>query len=150
MKWTVLVTSALLCLLFGPCSLLPARANDENVYGAWRGQTQFRETVSGGSNRLAHLIAPLTLTIEVGGTVAGAAGDSGCRIIGSTRPGPRPTMPDLDLTVSSCKERVFNRRYTGSLVLDAREQSATLRLRSLPPPLFGKPAIYDISATLRR
>jgi Domain of unknown function (DUF4124) len=140
-----------------PCNLKSTQTPSEDgtsdygsIYGEWRGQTQFKETVSGGSDRLSHLITPLTLRIEPGGKVTGASQDSGCRILGLARPGPVATEPSLDLTVSSCKDRVFNRRYTGSLALYTRQKYATLQLISLPPPLFGKPATYDISATLKR
>lgn len=148
MKRSALLSSTLLLLLLEPCSVFAA--GYETPYGPWRGQTQFKETVSGGSDRLAHMITPLALTIDVGGKVTGETRDSGCRIVGVALPGPVLTMPDLDLTVSSCNNRVFNRRYTGSLVVHAHQEAATLRLRSLPPPVFGKPATYDISATLTR
>src|SRR5215468_6292687 len=104
--------------------LLGSTEDYGSPYGQWRGQAQFKETVSGGSDRLAHLIAPLTLVIEVGGTVTGATQDSGCRIIGVVGPGPVATVPSLDLTMSSCKDRVFNRRYTGTLTLHTYEQYA--------------------------
>jgi hypothetical protein len=71
-------------------------------------------------------------------------------VIGVARPGPEATVPSLDLAVSSCKNKLFNRRYTGSLSLHTHQRYATLELHSLPPPRFGKPATYDISATLRR
>ncbi len=138
-----------------PCDVKanPTPSDDGNyasIYGEWRGQSQFKETVAGGSSGLAHLITPMTLMIEEGGKVTGTTQDSGCRILGLVRPGMVATVPDLDLTVSSCKERVFNRRYTGSLALYTKQRYATIQLISLPPGPFAKPATYDISATLRR
>ena len=121
-----------------------------SIYGEWRGQTQFKETVTGGSDRLAHVMTPLILMIEEGGKVTGTTQDSGCQVAGLVRPGPAATEPALDITVSSCRERAFNRRYTGSLVLYSRQKYAALHLVSLPGPRFGKPATYDMSATLRR
>jgi hypothetical protein len=127
-----------------------ATGNYDTFYGRWRGQTQFKETVTGVPNGAAHLITPLTLTIDEGGKVTGTTEDSGCRVLGIARSGPVSTVPNLDLTVSSCMNKVFNRRYTGSLSLYTRQKYATLQLYSLPPSLFGKPATYDMSATLRR
>jgi len=128
----------------------PSEDDYGSIYGEWRGQTQFKETVSGPSDRLAHLITPVTLKIDPGGKVTGVSQDSGCRILGLARPGPAATVPSLDVTVSSCRDRVFNRRYIGTFALYSRQKYATLQLVSLPPPLFGKPATYDITATLKR
>jgi hypothetical protein len=68
-------------------------SNYETFYGGWRGQAQFKQTASSGSNGTTRLLTPLTLTIEAGGKVTGATRDSGCRILGVARPGPLPTEP---------------------------------------------------------
>jgi len=134
----------------GPAASQAEPSSYETFYGEWQGQTQFQETVSGGPSGTARLMTPLSLKIEAGGKVTGATRDFGCRILGVARRGLASTEPDLDLTVSACKDRAFNRKYTGALVLYARQQYATIHLHSGPPPLFGKPAAYEIAATLRR
>ena len=122
----------------------------ETFYGAWRGQTHFTATASGSAAAHAHVIAALTLVIEEGGRVTGAARDVGCRIAGAAGPGPAPTEPSLALTVSSCNQKAFNRKYTGSLVLHPRDGNARLHLVSLPPSKYARAVTYDISATLKR
>jgi hypothetical protein len=136
-----------------PCSIQsrPAPSQAEasdygSFYGAWHGQTEFKDTSGAGAG--ARSIAPLSLMIEEGGKVTGECQDCGCRIVGVARPGPLPTEPALDLTVSSCKKRAFNRRYTGTLALNARDRYARLHLVSLPRPLAG--STCDISGTLQR
>lgn len=136
------------CNVQSPAPSQNEESNYETFYGGWRGQAQFKQTASSGSDGTRRLITPLTLMIEAGGKVTGATQDSGCRILGVARPGPLPTEPALDLTVSSCKDRVFNLRYTGSLALYVRQRYATLHLVSLPRPVVG--TTYDISATLQR
>ena len=122
----------------------------ETIYGAWRGQTHFKETTTGGTGAHPHVIAAVTLVIEEGGRVTGTARDVGCRIVGVAGPGPAPTEPSLALTVSSCSQAAFNRKYTGSLVLHPRDGYASLHLVSLPPSKYRKAVTYDISATLKR
>jgi hypothetical protein len=132
----------------GPAPSENDESNYETFYGGWRGQAQFKQTASSGSNGTPRLLTPLTLMIDPGGKVTGSTQDSGCRIIGVARPGPLPTEPALDLTVSSCKDRVFNLRYTGSLALYVRQRYAAIHLVSMPRPVVG--TTYDISATLQR
>jgi len=127
-----------------------ATASYSTFYGEWRGQAQIKETVSGQSGNTAHSVSAMTLIIDPGGKVTGAGEESGCRVLGVARPGPVATVPSLDVTLSACKEPLFNRRYTGSLGLYPQQRYATLQLLSPPTPLFGKVATYDISATLRR
>ncbi len=154
-----LLFKSMAVVLLGPLSISLAHAeqalrggaaNYESFYGAWRGQTSFKEAVSGSDRTNAHVIAAVTLVIEEGGRVTGAAQDVGCNIVGAAGPGPVPTEPSLAVTVSSCSHRAFNRKYTGSLVLHPRDGYATLHLVSLPPSKFGKAVTCDISATLKR
>lgn len=138
-----------------PCAVQSRRAPSqteasdyETFYGEWRGQTKFQQSDSSAPDGRTSLLTPLTLMIEEGGKVSGASEDSGCRILGVARPGPLPTESALDLTVSSCRNHAFNRKYTGSLALYPRQGYATIHLVSLARPDSG--TTYDIGATLQR
>jgi hypothetical protein len=119
-------------------------------YGEWRGQAQIKETVAGQTGNTAQSVAALTLMIEPGGKVTGISEESGCRLLGVARPGSVATVPSLDVTLSSCKEPLFNRRYAGAIGLYLEQRYATLQLLSPPMSVFGKIATYDMTATSRR
>jgi Domain of unknown function (DUF4124) len=138
-----------------PCAGAPSSAKAEesagyNTYlGEWRGQTQFKQTLAGQAAGTAHVVAPMTLMIDAGGKVTGASVEAGCRVLGVTVPGPVATVQSLDLTLSSCNENIFNRRYTGSFGLYTQQKYAEIFLVS-PSMLTEKPGAYSITATLRR
>jgi hypothetical protein len=138
-----------------PCAGAPPTAKAEesssyNTYlGEWRGQTQFKQTLALQAAGAAHVVAPMTLMIDAGGKVTGASVEAGCRVLGLAVPGPVATVQSLDLTLSSCKESIFNRRYSGSFAIYPQQKYAAIQLIS-SSVLTEKPGAYSITATLRR
>jgi len=137
------------------CTGTPPRAKAEesaayNTYlGEWRGQTQFKQTLAGQAAGTAHVVAPMTLMIDAGGKVTGTSVEAGCRVLGLVVPGPVATVQSLDLTLSSCNESSFNRRYSGSFAIYPQQKYAAIQLISASM-LTEKPGAYSITATLRR
>jgi hypothetical protein len=138
-----------------PCTGAPAsaKAQESAAYdthlGEWRGQTQFKQTLAGQVAGTAHVVAPMTLQIDAGGKVTGASVEAGCRVLGLALPGPVATLQNLDVTLSSCNESTFNRRYSGSFALHPQQKYAAIFLISSSVRI-EKPGAYSITATLHR
>lgn len=128
-----------------------AQANGyDSIYGAWRGETQLKQTVSGIPSGTAHIVAPMTLTFAADGKVTGASSEAGCKVLGIATPGLAPNLLSVDLTLSSCSEQSFNRRYNGTFAMYPAQRYATLQLIGSTSPLLEKPASHSINGLMRR
>jgi len=119
-------------------------------YGPWSGQTQFQIM---NSNMLqsegTHFIAFTELMIAEDGKVTGGSAENSCRLLGLASPGYTPTMLNLDVTLSNCPAKLFNRRYHGTLIMNAKQRTAQLYIRALQIGI-GQAVNADIKATLAR
>lgn len=119
-------------------------------YGPWSGQTQFQIMESNvGKPEGIHFIAFVNFTVGEDGKVTGTSVESSCRLLGLASPGFISAMLNLDLTVSNCPVHVFNRRYHGTLVMNAKTRTAQLNMRSVQVGI-GQVGVADVKATLAR
>lgn len=119
-------------------------------YGPWRGQTQFQIT---NANVLqsegTHFIAFMDIMIAEDGKVTGTSAENNCALLGLASPGLVPVMLNLDVTLSNCSAKLFNRRYHGTLSMNAKSRTAQLYIRALQIGI-GQAVTADIKATLAR
>lgn len=121
-----------------------------NPYGPWSGQTQFQIMNSNVvQSEGKHFIAFMDIMIGEDGKLTGASAENSCRMLGLASPGYTPTMLNLDVTLSNCPAQSFNRRYHGTLVMNAKSRMAQLNVRSLQLGI-GQAVTADIKATLAR
>lgn len=134
----------------------PGRAIDLDYatpYGNWWGQTQYQASVRGQPVPEAHAVVPLAINIDQRGRVSGASRDNGCQLLGVAAPYVTTAILTLDVTLSGCRYPALNRRYQGSLTVNARDNSARFYLRAFDAvtgALGAGPASYDIKATMKR
>ena len=119
----------------------------KSIYGDWRGPTQFHGRAKGQPIPDAHAVVPLTIKIDPQGKLVGASAENGCRLLGLASPGAAPTVMTLDVTLTGCQFKAFNRRYSGSFSLYSAAKHTQLNLISISN-LAGE--MFDIKATLRR
>lgn len=117
--------------------------------GSWRGQVQFQGTGPGGVIQEAMAVVPVTLDIEAQGKVVGSSPENGCRLMGIASPGLTPRMLNLDITLSGCRYRSFNRRFFGSLIVDQEKKVAQLSLSGVYR-VFVDTTHADLRGSLRR
>lgn len=119
-------------------------------YGPWSGQTQFQIM---NTNVLqsdgTHFIAFTELMIGEDGKVTGGSAENSCRLLGLASPGFAPTMLNLDVTLSNCPAKLFNRRYHGTLIMNPKQRTAQMSIRALQIGI-GQAVNADIKATLAR
>jgi hypothetical protein len=119
-------------------------------YGPWSGQTQFQIMNSNvAQSEGTHFIAFMDVMIGDDGKVAGASAENSCRMLGLASPGFTPAMLNLDVTLSNCPVQSFNRRYHGTLIMNAKNRTAQFNVRALQIGI-GQAVIADIKATLAR
>lgn len=117
-------------------------------FGAWRGQVQYQATTRGQLVAEAHAVVPLVLRIETSGKVTGISTDNGCKLLGIATPAPyAPLLLQLDVTLSTCNFRDYNRRFTGNISIDERSRVANLSLNAYS---VGVANAYNVKATMRR
>lgn len=117
--------------------------------GSWRGQVQFQSTGPRGVIREAMAVVPMTLDIESQGKVVGSSPENGCHLLGIASVGLAPNMLNLDITLSACKHRDFNRRYFGSLIVYPQKKLAQLSLSGVYQILVDT-THADLRGSLRR
>lgn len=120
-----------------------------NAYGPWSGQAQYQIRHSGAQPDGAHFMAFTKLLIGEDGKVTGLSPENNCQILGLASPTHTPTMLNLDVTLSNCPAKQFNRRYYGTLLMNARSRTASLNVRSYQIGI-GQLAAAEIRATLAR
>lgn len=117
-------------------------------FGTWLGQVQYQATTRGQLVPEAHTVVPLVLRIESSGKVTGVSTDNGCKLLGIATPAPyTPLLLQLDVTLSTCSFRDYNRRFTGNVVVDQQSRVANLSLNALG---VGAMSAYNVKATMRR
>jgi hypothetical protein len=132
-------------------SSLSAVANTHpDLNGQWVGQGQYQATVNGHIETAAHAVPNLSISIDPMGKVSGSSPENGCRFLGIAAPGAMPSILKLDVTLSGCHYAAFNRRFTGTLLYNAKERYGALSLQSISVGLGRDTASFDIRATLRR
>lgn len=121
-----------------------------NPYGPWSGQTQFQiMNANVVQSEGKHFIAFMDIMIGEDGKLSGASAENSCRMLGLASPGYTPAMLNLDVTLSNCPAQSFNRRYHGTLVMNAKSRTAQLNVTSLQIGI-GQAMTADIKATLAR
>lgn len=136
--------------LFALISLPLMAQGNPSLYGDWRGQSQYQATVSGNVDSAAHAVTNLTISIAPQGKIVGSSPENGCSLLGVAAPGIVPTILNLDVTFSGCRYSAFNRRFSGTLALYAKDQYTALSLTSMQMGIGKVAATFDIKATLRR
>lgn len=118
--------------------------------GDWRGQVQYQVMQNGQPLTAAHAIVPLVLSIEPQGKIKGVSQENGCQLKGIAAPGPVRNMLTIDVTLSGCRYKDFNRRLTGTMMLVSAQKHVQFRLYAVPVRI-GRPAqSFEIKGTLRR
>ena len=121
-----------------------------NPYGPWSGQTQFQiMNTNVVQSEGTHFIAFMDVMIGEDGKVTGASAENSCRMLGLASPGYTPAMLNLDVTLSNCPAKLFNRRYHGTLSMNPKQRTAQLYVRALQIGI-GQAVNADIKATLAR
>lgn len=129
---------------------LPAAASDPlSPYGRWSGRARFEAKMHGTIDRAAHAVTDLTITVDSRGNLVGASPGNGCKASGRLSPGRTKQRFNLDVTLSGCKYRGFNRRFGGRLALDPQKNRASFSLHNLLVE-NARTYIFDVRATLRR
>ena len=124
--------------------------NYSTLLGDWRGPAQFQASKNGQRVEAAHSVAPLVLSVGADGKVIGISTANGCKLLGVSAPGLTPTLLDLDVSLTNCNYPGMNRRFSGSLLLNASAKTAQLGLQAYSSPVITPVSFYDIKATLRR
>ena len=119
----------------------------KNIYGDWRGPTQFHARARGQPVPEAHSVVAMTIKIDPQGKLMGASADNGCRLLGLASPSAVPTVVNLDATLSGCKLKTYNKRFFGTLALYSAAKHTQLNLMSMSN-LTGE--LFEIKATMRR
>lgn len=121
-----------------------------NAYGPWSGQAQFQiMNANVLQSEGTHFMAFMKFMIGEDGKVTGVSPESSCRMLGLASPDYTPTMLNLDVTLSNCPGKLFNRRYHGTLVMNVKNRTAQLSVRALQVGI-GQAVTADIKATLAR
>ena len=128
----------------------PANGSYGTHLGDWRGQVQYQASESGRRIEAAHSVVPLVLSIGADGKVTGISSENGCKFLGVSSPGIVPSLLNLDVSLTQCANFGMNRRFSGSLTLNANAKTAQLGLQAYSSPLVTPVSYYDIKATLRR
>lgn len=130
-------------------SAADARTGDyQTAYGIWRGQVQYQATTRGRHVAEAHAVVPLVLGIETDGKITGVSTENGCKFLGIATPSSySPRVLQVDITLSNCGFRGYNRRFTGHVTVDEKTQVANLSLNALDAWLAHA---YNVKATMRR
>lgn len=119
-------------------------------YGPWSGQTQFQVmNTNVVQSEGTHLVAFMEFIIGEDGKVTGGSAENNCRVLGIASPGFTPAMLNLDVTLSNCPAKLFNRRYHGTLSMNSAKQIAQLNLHAQQIGI-GQVVAADIKATLAR
>lgn len=127
-----------------------AAGNPANLQGEWRGQAQYQATIGGAPDPAAHTVTNLTIRVEPDGKVWGTSTENGCKLLGIWQPFTAGiNLVNLDVTLSGCKYDGMNRRYLGTLSLQAGTSTAALSLMSSRIGV-GKAAMFDVKATMKR
>jgi len=125
----------------------------QNPMGDWRGQAQFQGTENGQHLDGSQSVVPLVISLAPEGKVTGLSPENGCRALGIWSPGfpsgPDPRVATLDITLSGCRFSGFNRRYSGTLIVAAKERSAQIGLQAYDMRPGQPTRLYDVKATLR-
>jgi hypothetical protein len=124
-------------------------ADSPNLYGAWRGQAQYQATIGSAHDPAAHAVVDLVIELDPRGKLTGISTANGCRLLGIASPGATPTMLHLDVTLSGCTYSGFNRRFSGQLLANTKQQFVSV---SLQAHVIGKGGaqVFDVKATMRR
>jgi len=119
-------------------------------YGDWRGQAQYQATFKGQPLSEAHAVLQTMISIDPQGKILGSSPENGCQMKGIASPGIAPTILNLDITLSGCTFRKFNRRLTGSLALYPAEKRTQLWIYAYPVDLLNPGWSFEIKGTMRR
>ena len=120
-------------------------------YGEWRGHAQYQAKVGTELDSSAHAVVMTVIEIDPSGKVRGFSQENGCRMLGVAQPGVVASAVALDVTFSGCHYAGFNRRFSGSLFVNATRKHANLSLRAQQLQFHGtRPFFADIKATFRR
>lgn len=120
------------------------------TYGDWRGQTQYQATFRGQPLSEAHAVLQTMISIDSQGKILGSSPENGCQMKGIASPGIAPSILNLDITLSGCTFKKFNRRLTGSLALYPTEKRTQLWIYAHPVDLLNPGWSYEIKGTMRR
>jgi hypothetical protein len=124
--------------------------NYSTLLGDWRGQAQYQASKNGQRVEAAHSVVPLVLSVGGDGKVIGISATNGCKFLGVSAPGLVAAVLDLDVSLTNCNYPGMNRRFSGSLLLNASAKTAQLSLQAYSSPAITPASFYDIKATLRR
>ncbi len=127
-----------------------ARQGYDSPYGGWRGQVQFQRSINGQQVAEAHMVTPVTLEIDPQGKITGVNPDAGCRIKGVASPGFTPTMLNVDITLSSCQQKEFNRRLAGTLVLSTSQKYVSFSVQGTYIVPYAPGQYFEVKGALRR
>lgn len=116
-------------------------------FGAWRGEVQFMAKSGTAVISEAHAVEPFVIEIHPRGKVTGFG--NGCTVKGIAAPWVGETVMTLDVTLSGCAYRGYNRQMRGQLALFKNQQYVKFSLQTFD--MQRRPAgYYEIKGTLRR
>ena len=118
--------------------------------GDWRGQVQYQATHQGQTRSEAHAVVQTTVSIDPQGKILGVSPENGCKMKGIASPSTMPTILNLDITLTDCAFKKFNRRMSGTLALYPAEKRAQFWIYAHPVDLFNPGWSFDIKGTMRR
>ena len=132
-------------------SALQATAAYTTAKGEWRGPAQFQLVANGVRDQGAQSVTPIVMELKPSGEVVGVMSEAGCKLSGLATQFVTPQAASVDVTFKDCRDKRFNVRFSGYLMVNATAKEAKLSLnaigRDLPSPNFRQ---ASVDAVLRR
>ena len=119
-------------------------------FGSWQGQVQWYATVGAKPDTAGHSVGRIALTVDPAGNVTITASDLGCTGLGIFSPGPMPVIKKLDVTLKGCSYDGYNRRFSGTLLLQEQGRQLQVQLRAQNLDARRTSAFYEVKGQLSR
>jgi len=121
-----------------------------NGFGWWSGEVQYKESEKAQTNPKTHEVTPLKIRIENSGKAIGLGMENGCKLLGIGRPDQFSNrVIHLDVTLTDCKHEVYKGTFGGRIFVNG-EKSASLELSRLVFLKGGGTKSLSLSGMVKR